>query len=137
MTDSIITWWPVALVMVVEHRHCPCGEEYIVPGPRVMIRKQRHFGGYDTRRGITKLERLNGSPVSHYLPREHEHVHTEIVSCHACFEQREPFRQAELFPQHKIPDPLFEAAVAAVAVQREKDRKAGKKPIVAFQLSDF
>ena len=139
MTNALIVWHPVALTMMIEHRQCQCGAEYSAPGPKLMIKKQRTANYKPT--GVIKWERLNGSPVSYHLPREHYHFTTYISMCPNCFEQREPFMQGELFPQYNIPDPLFEAAVEASNMDAANEiaaaKKAGRKPRKRLTLDDF
>jgi hypothetical protein len=137
--SPLAIWWPVALVVVIEHRQCKCGYEFITPGPSIMLRKQLSKGYIPTK--TSRLDKLNGSAVSHFLPHEHEHIITKIDQCQHCFPIREPFNQAEMFPQDEIPSPTFIAAQQRIVDEEAEEIKTAKKEkrsvLTAIALSEY
>ena len=80
-----------SLVLVIEHRHCRCGETYIAPNPRPL-----------TRHELENLRRTNATvslPGDTYFRARREilHVDVPIDYCQLCFHILNG-RQIEMFP---------------------------------------
>jgi len=101
-----------SLILVVEHRHCKCGEIYLAPNPRQ----------------LTSHELTNFHSARAYLPgdtprnktiREIFHIDTHIEACPKCFATYNGV-QFELFPEEE-PKPM-------VFVEGKVMEKAKPKP---------
>jgi hypothetical protein len=71
---------PIAITLVMDHRLCNCGFEYIVPNNKLMV---RHASGYTT--ATQAIARQLREPHYAGIDRETRHVHTKLEACPRCF----------------------------------------------------
>ena len=68
---------PDALVLVSSETTCRCGEQFVAPSKRLMLRFGESLLGI--KKGTGQTEYTN-------LPREVRKVEEEVLTCHKCFD---------------------------------------------------
>jgi len=99
------------LILIIEHRKCQCGCEYLAPNPRTLMWEE--------------LVNLRNARIllparAHSSFREIIHINTSIEACPVCFETVNGL-QLEMFPEDKLPPFTFSNGKLAAYVEPEKE----------------
>ena len=98
------------IILVIEHRTCQCGMEFLAPNPRALMRHELV--------NLHKASILLPTHV-HSCLREIIHTYTTIEYCPACFKTING-EQFELFPKLELPRFTFLDGKLGVAEDKPK-----------------
>ena len=93
---SLDSFEPIAITLLIDHRLCNCGFEYVVPNNKLLV---RHASGYTTATQAIAKQLREAKYAG--IERETTHVHTKLEACPRCFEAVS--NAPALFPRPPLP----------------------------------